>query len=265
MSALYEQHLYAIMWPNHALVASNLRPEEFGRHYTIGSSRFFQGTVIFAEIDNNYRDDYFRLDEILPEVIPGADGHPKRTKFISNYRVLEHIGLKAFRNLYVTSVQGTVLPIEPQPYARKHQPGFIRTFQEICPLRSIVLTFMSPQEFGHYITDPQQPKGAPRVMFTQIDLNIDKFIEMLDENPFHASPIPNIHPQKLREQIEEFRQNPNKRLKGISLDSALDKLSFLKLRTGFWIADETGMLYYPIPSLAAMEQDHYEWLRSLGD
>ena len=50
MSLPYEQHLYAIMWPNHALVASNLGPDEFGKHYTIGSSRYFHGQVVFAEI-----------------------------------------------------------------------------------------------------------------------------------------------------------------------------------------------------------------------
>ena len=36
-----EVHLYVIMWPNYALVASNLAPDEFGKHYTLGSSRYF--------------------------------------------------------------------------------------------------------------------------------------------------------------------------------------------------------------------------------
>ena len=45
-----EIHLYVIMWPNYALVASNLPPEEFGKHYTLGSSRYFHGQVVFAEI-----------------------------------------------------------------------------------------------------------------------------------------------------------------------------------------------------------------------
>jgi len=264
MSVTYDQHLYAIMWPNYGLVASNLGPEEFGRHYTIGSSRFFKGSVLFAKVDQSFRHPFFPIDRVLEEVVPNADGEPKRTKFISTYRVLEHIDLKALGSLYVTSVEGTVLELKPASYQKKHQPGFIRAFQEICPMRSIALTFMTPQEFGRYITEPGQTKGAPAVMFTQIDFRIDHFLEMIEQNPYHNSPIPNIHPQKLREQILEFRSTPNKRVKGISLDSALDKISFLKLRTGFWFAREDELIFYPIPSLSTLEQDHFDWLRSLG-
>ena len=51
MENVQEKYLYAIMFPNHALVASMLPPVEFGKHYTVGSSRFFHGQVVFAEID----------------------------------------------------------------------------------------------------------------------------------------------------------------------------------------------------------------------
>ena len=242
----------------------NLEPAEFGRHYTIGSSRFFKGTVLFAKVDTSYRHPYLPIEEVLEDVHPGPDGRPKRTKFISSYRVLEHLDLSAIGNLYVSSVEGDVLELQPQSYERKHRPGFIRMFQEVCPLRSIVLTFMTPQEFGRYITDPDQKKGVPAMFFTQIDFNIQHFMEMMELNPFHTSPIPNIHPVKLKEQIDEFRANPNKRVKGISLDAALDKISFLKLRTGFWIARRDELRFYPLPSLSQLEQDHYAWLQSLG-
>jgi hypothetical protein len=48
MSTPDEKYLYVIMWPNYALVGSNLPPEEFGKHYTLGSSRYFNGMVVFA-------------------------------------------------------------------------------------------------------------------------------------------------------------------------------------------------------------------------
>ena len=53
------------MWPNYALVASNLPPEEFGKHYTVGSSRYYHGQVIFAQIADDYRNDYFQIDELM--------------------------------------------------------------------------------------------------------------------------------------------------------------------------------------------------------
>ena len=262
MSVSYEQHLYAIMWPNHALVASNLDPSEFGKHYTIGSSRYFHSQVVFAEIDSGFRHDYFEIERYMEEVVPKPDGSPKRTKFISTYRVLEHLELSAFRNLYITSVEGKVLTLHQAAYERQHGPGFVRTFQEICPLNAIVLSYMTPPEFGVFITDPRQAKSAPKVLFTQIDLNIDEFLSTLEANPFHSSPIPNVHPQKLRDQILELKGNPSKKLKGISLDSAFGRMPFLSLRSGFWIADGKDLLYWPIPDHQTLERDHYDWLRS---
>lgn len=259
--------LYVIISPNYALVASQLAPEEFGRHYATGSSRYYNGTVIFAEIDSGYRHDFFRIDELLEDVKVGEDGRPKRTKFIATYRVLEHIDLSAFRNLYVASVEGEVLELEQAPYERQHGPGFVRTFQEICPFSAIVLSHMTPPQFGEYITDPQQPKGAPKVVYTQFSLDIDEYLRQLEANPFHHSPLPNVHPQKLRDQILEIKSNPGKKTKGVSLDSAIDKMSFLRLRGGIWIASGGPggeLIFYPIPDEATLERDHYAFYKSVS-
>ncbi len=259
-----DRHLYAIMHPNHALVGSMLPPEEFGKHYTLGSSRYFHGQVIFAEIAIDFRHDYFPIDEKLADVKPKVDGSPKRTKFIKSYRVLEHIDFGAFKDLFVTSSVGEVLRLEKAPYTRDHQPGFIRTFQEICPLHMIVLSYMDPPEFGKYITSPGVAKGAPKLFFAQIDLNIDEFLSKLATDPFVQSPLPNVHPHKLRDQILEMRANPEKGTKGISLDSVLGQISFLRLRTGFWIAGHDDLLFYPIPDAETLQRDHFQWLRSLS-
>ncbi len=259
----FEQHLYVIMWPNYALVGSNLPPEEFGKHYTLGSSRYFHGQVVFAEIDPDYRNDFLRIDTFLPEVVPNAAGRPKRTKFIATYRVLEHVDLSAFRDLCITSTMGKVLRLKSKPYEKEHESGYLRTFQELAPMRGIALSWMTPQEFGRYITDPEKPKSAPKVLFTQIDFNIDEFLLQLDSDPFHKSPIPNVHPHKLREQILEVRANPNKRIKGISLDAAFGQMAFTQLRTGFWIAAHEELLFYPIPTLEQLKDEHWEWYKSL--
>ncbi len=265
MSDQRDKFLYSIMYPNYGLVASMLPPAQFGKHYTVGSSRYFHGQVIFAEIDINFRHDYFPIDKALAEMKPKLDGSPKRTKFIKTYRVLEYLDLSAFKNLFVTTPNGKVLELQRKTYNRVHKQGLIRTFQEICPFSYILLTYMTPPEFGKYITDPDnQAKGAPKVMFTQIELNIEKFLREIEENPFMSSPIPNVHPHKLRDQIIELRGNPQKKIKGISLDSALTRISFLRLRTGFWISCRDELVYYPIPDRETLEKDHYDWFKSLS-
>lgn len=264
MSNPAEKYLYVIMWPNYALVGSNLPPKEFGKHYTLGSSRYFHGQVVFAEIDPNYRHDFLQIDKHIDKVKPNAAGRPKRTKFLATYRVLEHIELSAFKDLYITSSIGKVLALKSQPYEKEHESGHLRTFQELAPMRAIVLSWMTPPEFGEYITDPAQPKSAPKVLFNQIDFDIDDFLTKLETDHFHKSPIPNVHPHKLREQIMEVRANPDKRVKGISLDAAFGQMSFTQLRSGFWIAHHKELLFYPIPTIEQLKNEHFEWYKSLN-
>lgn len=72
--AEFPKHLYLILYPNEALVASQLTPEEFGKHYSVGSPRHFSGKVIFAEVDIGYRNDYFRIDDYLRITESGVRG-----------------------------------------------------------------------------------------------------------------------------------------------------------------------------------------------
>ena len=100
-------------------------------------------------------------------------------------------------------------------------------------------------------------------MFTQIDFVIEDFLNQIEENPFHTSPIPNVHPHKLKEQILELQGNPEKSTKAISLDSVLGSISFFQLRTGFWIAAQDREIFYPIPERSILENDHPDFYRSL--
>ncbi len=107
--AQFEKHLYLILYPNEALVASQLSPEAFGKHYSIGSPRHFMGKVIFAEVDPKFRDpgDYLHIDEYLAAT-EKPEG-PKRTKFVKSYRVLEHVDFSALLDLYLVTTDGAVL------------------------------------------------------------------------------------------------------------------------------------------------------------
>ena len=46
----YQKHLYAIMYPNFALVASQLAPADFGRYYSLGSALAFD--IDFASLSS---------------------------------------------------------------------------------------------------------------------------------------------------------------------------------------------------------------------
>jgi hypothetical protein len=129
--AEYEKHLYLIVFPVNALVASQLNPMAFAEHYTIGSSKHFRGKVIFAEVDISFCNPYFDIDHYLALTVPHPNGTPKRTKFISSYAVLEHVDLKALRSLYLVTPNGKALEIKSAPYTAVNEAGLVRIYQEI--------------------------------------------------------------------------------------------------------------------------------------
>lgn len=244
----YDSHLYQVLSPNPALVASQLEPQTFAKYYTSGSTRYHSGKIVFAEIDLTFRHPFFNIADGLEALIPHKDGRPKATRFISSYRVLEHIDLSAIQRLYLTTEEGFAIALEPAAYEREHQPGYLRTFVEITPLKMLVLSRCNFPEFGHQITDPHFPKSAPKQFYTQIELDIDDFLKDFEERPTMQSPISGLHPAKLRDAILEMRTKPEKLGKGLSLASMFDNVSYRSIRHGFMFASQQETKFFPMPS-----------------
>ncbi len=258
----YEKRLYMILYPNQALVASQLDPEMFARHYTSGSSRHYSGKVIFAEVDINYRNDYFRIDEILEKVVPHEDGTPKATKFISSYRVLEHVDFTAIGTLYVTTQEGYCLGLQPGSCDDAKEEDVV-LYAEISPMRMLVLSEMNKRDFGMYITDPNNPKSAPKQFYTQLDIDIVDFVTKFEQNPFEPSPIPTLHPSTIRDGFYELKKYPHKHNKGLSLSSSLDSFSYKLIKNGFAFSGGGECLYYQFPDYKTIETEHYKFWRTM--
>lgn len=244
----YDSHLYQILSPNPALVASQLSPDLFAKHYTSGSTRFYAGKVVFAEIDLQFRHPFFNIDEGLAALIPHEDGSPKATRFISSYRVLEHIDFDAILKLYLATPQGFTIGLESAPYEKTHQKGYLRIFAEITPLRMLVLSNSNFVEFGQQITSPNYAKGAPKLFYTQIELDIDEFLRDFEQRPTMHPPIPGLHPAILRDAILGMRFFPEKPRKGLSLASMFDNITYRSVRHGFMFASQQGTKFFPMPS-----------------
>ncbi len=255
-------HLYLILFPNHALVASQLAPEDFAQHYQVGSNRHYRGKLIFASLNPSFRHEFFQIDWAIGELVPHPDGRPKATKFISSYRVLEHVPLSAFEKLYLATTEGFLLGLEKGKSLEKFEDG-LQIYAEICPVNLLVLTRYNPEEFGRYIAHPKNPKGVPKLFFAQIDQDISEFLTRFEKNPFIHSPIPGLHPSKLRDAVQEFQDDPEKKTKGISLYFSLMQISFRLLGRGFWIVTEDESLHFSMPSLKKIEADNYRFFRSM--
>ncbi|HUZ17834.1 MAG TPA: hypothetical protein VMV68_05570 [Spirochaetia bacterium] len=259
----YPVRFYSIMYPNLALVGSQLTPEQFAKHYTTGSRRSYNGKVIFAEVDSTFRDPYFDIDGVIGEIVPHPDGSPKATKFISSYRVLEHLDFDSLKSLYLTSPEGFCLELESAPYKDVHKPGLIRLFAEIAPMRMLVLSNYDFIQFSGNITDPRNRKGAPKLFYTQIDLDIPEFVEEYEQNPFTQPAVASIHPSALRDGYLQLKDNAGKHTKGLCLDSSLDRIPYKLIRHGFMFASREKNLFYPMPTMAEIEKRNFKFWRTM--
>lgn len=259
----YQTRLYQILYPNQALIASQVGPQEFARHYLVGSVRHYSGKLVFAEIDPSFRHPYFKIDEALAETRPHDDGTPKRTKFICSYRVLEHMDFNAIRSLYLTNSEAQVLELKPGTYTKKHEAGYLRTYAEIAPLSMLVLSPMSMPEFGSFITAPGNTKGSPKLFYTQIELNIREFLETFEADPFAQAPFPFLHPSKLRDAIHEMQEHPHKKTKGLSLFCPLDQISYKRIRHGFMFSDGEHSKFFAMPSLHEIEETNFKFWQGM--
>ncbi|MGE5361408.1 MAG: hypothetical protein ACM3NQ_20515 [Bacteroidales bacterium] len=259
--AEFEKHLYLILYPNEALVASQLSPEAFGKHYSVGSPRHFMGKVIFAEVDPKFRDpgNYLRIDEYLGYT-QKPDG-PKRTKFVKSYRVLEHIDLSALMDLYLVTTDGAVLGLKKGVEPSQYGPGRVRVYQELCPLQLLVASNLNPHEFGCYITEESWAKGAPKIFFAQYDIDVESVVNQV--RGASMGPLTNVNPTALPAALAELQAIPAKKTKTISLNPNVDVMSYKIIQPGFWFSDSRATVFYRMPTMDELHEKHYQWWRHL--
>ena len=258
----YKKRLYMIVHPTSALIGSQYTPEQLARHYTVGPTRHYRGKVIFAEVEVGFRNPYFQIDAAMAALVPHEDGRPKATKFISCYRVLEHVELSALGNLYLATEEGHCLELDSRPWPGA-EPARESIYAEITPLRFLVLSTLDFVEFGKFITDPGTAIGAPSFFYTEIDLNIPEFMTEYEQNPFMQPPIANLHPAILRDAVQELRTVGYKSNKGLSLRSNMDNFSYKQIRSGFMFATQSEQRFYPMPTLREIESRNLRFWKSL--
>jgi hypothetical protein len=250
-----------IVYPVNALVSSQLSPERFAEHYILGGAKHFEGKMLFVEVDIAFRDPYFDIDRYLELTVPHPDSMPKRTKFISSYGVLEHMDLKALKNLYLALPNGKTLPLEQRPYTAENAPGLVRVYQEITPLTNLVASTLDQRSFAKWITTETRSKGCPKILFTQYTFDVDQFLtqNVKRGSAIVISPFPETNATRLFDFLSELKSMPEKKTKTISLASAFGATSFAMIRHGFWFGSRSELVFYPMPSLAELNDKYHYW------
>ena len=217
-----------------ALIASHLEPEAFGTYMAVGTKKLASGHVAFFEIDPGFPrvTDHFKVDDIAERCVPHADGTPKRSKYISVYRVMEFLPLPVFGALYLTTPDGRVMRLDESPYEEGSEPRGVNLYQELSPLIPMVLSNLAPQAFAHTLTDPRNPVTAPRIFFADMRIDRDERGKLAGKATKTVSRTP--------------------RTRGF----------FRAIRRGFFLGDQTGVKFYRFPAREQLEIYHAKWWHS---
>lgn len=258
-----EHHLYLILYPHPSLVASQVDFERFAKHLMVGSTRHYSGKLLFAEIDPGFRHPFFDIDRGIQGLVTHQDGRPKATKFISSYRVLEHVDFNAIRCLVLATPEGRCLRIQEAEYNPPESRRELKIYAEITPLRMVVLSDFDCVQFGRYVTDPANPKGAPKIFYTELDIDTEEFVKEYESHAMVYPPIPQLIPSKLHDAIRIMKSKPDKHTKGLLLDCPLSLVSYKRIRSGFMFASPEECRFFPMPGLEDIQANFQRFWRSM--
>jgi hypothetical protein len=253
--AEYTKHLYLSMIPE-ALIASQLTPEQFGVYYAVGSLKKARGQAIFLEIDLDFRHDELPVEEGLARCVPHEDGTPKRSVYISVYRVLERISLDAVLKLYLVTQDGRVLALDPAETCPEDTDG-LHLYQEIAPVHPLVVSSLGPNAFFDLIVKtPESLLTLPAVFFAELQLG------ELAENPEYGTVgnLPYANMDHLRQCLVDLRTKfvNTKMVDRVSPAS----VPYRTLKTGFFLGNQNQLMCFPMPSQEELRNKHYRWWRS---
>jgi hypothetical protein len=247
-------YLYLSMTPE-ALIASMLPPTAFGIYLAVGTKKRSHGQAMYFDLKSDFRSDYFDLASIADRCVRHPDSQPKHSVYISIYRVLEHVPLEAINNLYLATRDGRVLELQqrqiPSLYSVKYH-----LYKEICPVHPLIASSLDPMQFCQLITDPSRPIYVPRICFVEMDLG------KLADDPHNgcADNLPYNHLDHIRDCLLQLEKQ-DKHTKTVDRIEPLE-YCYRSIKSGFFLGDQHGLLYFQFPSIDELESTYHKWWRS---
>jgi len=248
-------HLYLSMTPE-SLVASMLPPEAFGNYLAVGTKKRMAGRAMFFDLEPDFRSDYFDLATVPERCTPHPDGQPKHSVYLGIYRVLEHVPLEVVNSLWLATRHGRVLELKPSDMPPE-PPGKYYLYQEICPVHPAIASSLGPADFCRFITDPERPFNVPRICYA--DMRLSGWAE--DPRGGRASDLPYAYLDHLRDCLLQLEEDAGKHTKTVDRIAPVE-FPYRCIRSGFFLGDQGGLIYYPFPSPEELDRKHFQWWRS---
>ena len=248
-------HYYLSVFPIEALIASELDPETFSVYMATASHRGSSEPTTIIEIEGEFGDDF---DWQYAKEKCAADEDPKSSVYLSIYRTLEHIPLSKLGTLHLVTRDGRSLPLEPELlHGDTPETKEFYLYQELCPIRPVVVTTLGPSQFCNYMTAEETKIHIPRIAFADlkvIDLNnindAGNIGSLYHKNIFHLKDCINIVTK---------RATPGAK----TLDRArVESYTYNLIDTGIYVGDKEGIVYYRMKSARELDMYHHAWGKS---
>lgn len=249
-------HLYFSLMPE-ALVASMLPPAEFAQYYATGRRYKTRGQALFTEIDPEFRHEHFPIEEAIERCVPHPDGEPRKSIYVSAYRVLEHLPLGVMGDLHLVTAFGQTLGLKRAEHDESDGPDPYHLYQDLAPVNSLVASLLKPRAFYDTVVNrPRKLIRFPALAFVELDLGelaSDPENGNLDELPY-----PYVH--HLRDTLLEL-DSDTKENKLVLRPQSSDFL-YRMVSSGFYIGNGEELASFPMPSHDELRRDHSQWWRT---
>jgi hypothetical protein len=242
-----------------ALITSMLPPKEFGAYMATGTKKRNVGQAVFFEVDIEHIKESIDMDFVNSRCVKKEDGSPKSSVYLSVYKVLESIPLKALKSLYLTADNGVVLELKKVTYAKGVEAmNCLHLYQEICPVSPMVASTLPPSEFLKLVTNGLIHIVVPKLFF--VELKLDE----LAINPISGSAeqLPYQNVEHLRDCLEILRTEDKKHMKTVQRFFA-GSLIYRTISSGFYVGDKNEIVFYPFPSMAELEENNFDFFRAI--
>ena len=249
-----ETHLYFLLSPE-SLVMSMLGPSEFGAYLATGTKKRAREQAMYFQVDDGFENDYFDLEKAKKSCVPHEDGRPKHSVYVSTYRVLEHVPLNVIGDLWLVTRDGRGLALQHSEAPEEYE-GQYHLYKELCPVHPLIASRMNAKDFNNFITNPEVTVSVPRICFVEMDL-----ADLAHEPSCgDAKNLPYNNLDHIRDCLIELATK-SKTTKTVNRIQH-EHITYRCVKKDFFVGDQTGMLYYPFPSIEDMEKHHHYWWRS---
>lgn len=248
-------HYYLSLFPTEALIASELDPGAFGVYMATASHRGSSEPTVIIEIEGEFGDDF---DWQYAKDKCAATDNPKNSVYLSIYRTLEHIPLTKLKTLYLVTRDGRALPLEPELIKGDlHQTEEFYLYQELCPIRPVVVSTLGPSQFCKYMVSEETKIHLPRIAFA--DLKVIDLSNINDAGNIGCLYHKNI--THLKDCIDSVLSKKTPTAKTLNRGQ-VESFTYNLINTGIYVGDMEGLVYFRMKSPRELDMYHHAWGKS---